>query len=205
MNIGVLALQGAVAEHVRMLGGLGVRAHEVRHAQDCQELDGLLIPGGESTTLEKLVRRFGIDTAIKDRVASGMAVWGTCAGMILIAQEIEGGIPGQSGLGLFPIRVRRNAFGRQLASCEVDLPIPSLGLEPFPAVFIRAPVASAVLHPGVQTLAQWEGQIVALRYQRLMATSFHPELTGDPRLHQQFLSLASSGCPVPNSSPTILG
>lgn len=201
MNIGVLALQGAVAEHIGMLRGLGVEAREVRHAQDCQELDGLLIPGGESTTLEKLVRRFGIDAAIKDGVANGMAVWGTCAGMILIAQEIEGGIPGQSGLGLFPMRVRRNAFGRQLASCEVDLPMASLGPEPFPAVFIRAPVATAVLHPDVQILAQWEDRTVALRYQRLLATSFHPELTGDPRLHQQFLTLASSG---PNSSPTIL-
>ena len=201
MNIGVLALQGAVAEHIGMLRGLGVEAREVRHAQDCQELDGLLIPSRHSTTLEKLVRRFGIDTAIKDGVASGMAVWGTCAGMILIAQEIEGGIPGQSGLGLFPMQVRRNAFGRQLASCEVDLTIPSLGPEPLPADFIRAPVASAVLHPDVQILAQWEDRIVALRYQRLLATSFHPELTGDPRLHQQFLTLASSG---PNSSPTIL-
>ncbi len=189
--VGVLALQGAVAEHVETLRGLGVSAREVRHATDCEGLDGLLIPGGESTTLEKLVRRFGIDRAIAKGVDEGMAVWGTCAGMILIASEIEGAIEGQTGLGLFPIRVRRNAFGRQLASCEVDLAVPSLGEPAFPAVFIRAPVASAVLDPSVETLADFEGQAVALRYRRLLATSFHPELTGDPRWHQAFLQLLS--------------
>jgi 5'-phosphate synthase pdxT subunit len=189
MEIGVLALQGAVAEHVGMLRSLGVEAREVRHGEDCQGLDGLLIPGGESTTLEKLVRRFGIDGAIAQGVENGMAVWGTCAGMILIASEIEGGIVGQTGLGLFPMRVKRNAFGRQLASCEVDLDIPILGDKPFPAVFIRAPVAEATLEPGVRVLARLEEQVVALDYKRLMATSFHPELTGDPRLHRQFLSM----------------
>lgn len=193
MEIGVLALQGAVAEHISMLRGLGVEAREVRHAQDVAGLNGLLIPGGESTTLEKLVRRFDIDRAIAQRVDEGMAVWGTCAGMILIAQEIEGGIPGQTGLGLFPMRVKRNAFGRQLASCEVDLPIPELGAKPFPAVFIRAPIASATLDPGVETLAHLEGEAVALRHGRLMSTSFHPELTGDSRLHRSFLNLVQSG------------
>lgn len=176
-----------------MLRGLGVEAREVRHAQDVEGLNGLLIPGGESTTLEKLVRRFEIDKAIAQRVDDGMAIWGTCAGMILIAQEIEGGIPGQSGLGLFPMRVKRNAFGRQLASCEVDLSIPELGGKPFPAVFIRAPIASALLSPRVETLAKWEGETVALRYDRLMTTSFHPELTGDSRLHQSFLKLVGGG------------
>lgn len=192
MPIGVLALQGAVAEHVGLLRSLGVQPREVRHAPDCQGLRGLLIPGGESTTLEKLVRRFGLDAAIAQGVENGMAVWGTCAGMILIASAIEGGVPGQTGLGLFPMQVRRNAFGRQLASCEVDLDIPSLGPQPFPAVFIRAPVAEAVLDPEVEVLARFEGQAVALAYRRLMATSFHPELTGDPRLHQRFLTLAGS-------------
>lgn len=190
--VGVLALQGAVAEHVAALRGLGVEAREVRHASDCEGLDGLLIPGGESTTLEKLVRRFGIDEAIRLGVGRGMAVWGTCAGMILIASEIEGAIEGQTGLSLFPMRVRRNAFGRQLASCEVDLEVPSLVGGSFPAVFIRAPVASAVLDSAVETLACFEGQAVALRYRRLMATSFHPELTGDSRLHKAFLELVSS-------------
>ena len=192
MQIGVLALQGAVTEHLSMLGGLGVEAREVRHPQDVEGLGGLLIPGGESTTLEKLVRRFEIDKAISQRVDDGMAIWGTCAGMILIAQQIEGGIPGQSGLGLFPMRVKRNAFGRQLASCEVDLAIPELGGEPFPAVFIRAPIAIALLSPRVETLAKWEGETVALRWGRLMATSFHPELSGDSRLHQRFLTLVGS-------------
>jgi 5'-phosphate synthase pdxT subunit len=191
MEIGVLALQGAVAEHAAMLQRLGVTVREVRHARQCDGLQGLLIPGGESTTLEKLVRRFELDRAISQAVQRGMAVWGTCAGMILLASEVEGGIPGQSGLGLFPMRVRRNAFGRQLASCEVDLEIPSLGSPPFPAVFIRAPLAVPPLDPEVEVLARWEQQIVGLRYRRLMATSFHPELTGDSRLHQQFLSLAA--------------
>lgn len=190
--LGVLALQGAVAEHVETLRGLGVSAREVRHAQDCQGLDGLLIPGGESTTLEKLVRRFGIDQAIARGVADGMAVWGTCAGMILVASEIEGAIEGQTGLGLFPLLVRRNAFGRQLASCEVDLSVPCLGAPDFPAVFIRAPIATRALDPEVETLAEFEGAAVALRYRRLMVTSFHPELTGDPRFHQAFIALASS-------------
>jgi 5'-phosphate synthase pdxT subunit len=172
-----------------MLSGLGVQARQVRHAQDCEGLDGLLIPGGESTTLEKLVRRFGIDLAVRERVQRGMAVWGTCAGMILIAREIEGGIPGQTGLGLFPMRVRRNAFGRQMASCEVDLPIPALQGPDFPAVFIRAPVASTVLSPEVETLARYDQHPVALRYKKLLVTSFHPELSGDSRLHEYFLSL----------------
>lgn len=189
MEIGVLALQGAVEEHISMLRGLGVEAREVRHAEDCHGLEGLLIPGGESTTLEKLVRRFGIDAAIAQGVENGMAVWGTCAGMILIASEIEGGIAGQTGLGLLPMRVRRNAFGRQLASCEVDLELPVLGDQPFPAVFIRAPVAEAPLESGVRVLAKLEEQIVALDYRRLMATSFHPELTGDARLHRHFLDV----------------
>ena len=186
---GVLALQGAVAEHIAMLASLGVHARQVRSAEDCADLDGLLIPGGESTTLEKLVRRFAIDQAIAHKVEQGMAVWGTCAGMILIASEIENGIADQSGLGLFPMRVRRNAFGRQLASCEVDLEIPSLGDGPFPSVFIRAPIASALLDPEVEVLARYQKQIVALRYRRLLATSFHPELTGDTRLHQHFLKM----------------
>lgn len=188
-RIGVLALQGAVAEHLGMLAHLGVQGREVRHASDCQDLDGLLIPGGESTTLEKLVHRFGIDKAIGERVDAGMVVWGTCAGMILIAQEIEGGIPGQTGLGLFPMRVKRNAFGRQLASCEADLSISELAGGPFPAVFIRAPVAASVLDPEVQTLAVFENQAVALRYRRLLATSFHPELSNDSRMHEYFLSM----------------
>lgn len=172
-----------------MLRGLGVEGRQVRHAEDLDGLQGLLIPGGESTTLEKLVCRFGIDAALRERVDKGMAVWGTCAGMILIAGEIANGIPGQNGLGLFPMQVQRNAFGRQLESCEVELAIPQLGQRSFPAVFIRAPVASAVLDPAVETLATFENQTVALRYQRLLATSFHPELTGDSRLHRYFLSM----------------
>lgn len=191
MKVGILALQGAVSEHLNILRTLGIEGRQVRHAEDLDDLDGLLIPGGESTTLEKLVCRFGIDAALRERVERGMAVWGTCAGMILVAAEIQNGIPGQKGLGLFPMRVRRNAFGRQMESCEAELFIPEIGANSFPAVFIRAPVATAVLDPAVRTLATYENQIVALRYQNLLATSFHPELTGDSRLHRYFLSMLS--------------
>lgn len=189
MNVGVLALQGAVAEHLAMLLALGVEGRSVRTAEDCEGLDGLIIPGGESTTLEKLVRRFGIDVVLRQDVERGMAVWGTCAGMILIAAHINNGIPGQTGLNLFPMSVERNAFGRQLSSCEVDLAIPDLGPKSFPAVFIRAPVAEEPQDEETKVLARLEGKVVALKHKKLLATSFHPELTGDDRLHNYFLQM----------------
>lgn len=189
MRIGVLALQGSVIEHLAKLGALGVKPIEVRQAFQVEELDGLIIPGGESTTLIKLMKRFAIDEAIKKKVASGMALWGTCAGMILMAQSISNGIPGQPSLELFPIEVTRNAFGRQLESCEVELPIAVLGLPDFPAVFIRAPIASKIYDDKTEVLARLEDKPVALRYKNLLVTSFHPELTADPRVHSYFLSM----------------
>ncbi len=189
MKIGVLALQGAVSEHLDALASLDIEGRQVRSPEDLEGLDGLIVPGGESTTLEKLVRRFGIDRALERKVAEGLALWGTCAGMILLAQRITNGMAGQTGLGLLPIEVERNAFGRQLESCEVDLESPCLGPPAFPAVFIRAPVARELLDPSIEELAVLEGRTVALRWGYHLATSFHPELTGDLRWHRYFQSL----------------
>lgn len=185
--IGVLALQGAVSEHRQMLTDIGAPNREVRQAEDFNGLSGLIIPGGESTTLEKLMRRFGLDVALSAAIEEGLAVWGTCAGMILLAQEITNGIPGQTGLGHLPICVERNAFGRQVESCETPLQFAPLGDEPFSAVFIRAPKVVHRIDDGVEVWARLQEQIVAVRYEKLMATSFHPELTGDHRLHRLFV------------------
>ena len=185
--IGVLALQGAVSEHRRMLSDIGAPSREVRQAEDFRDLKGLIIPGGESTTLEKLMRRFELDKALADAIDGGLAVWGTCAGMILLAREITNGIPGQQGLGHLAVRVERNAFGRQVESCETPLDMTPLGNEPFSAVFIRAPKVIQALDDEVEVWARLQDQIVAVRQDKLMATSFHPELTGDHRLHRLFV------------------
>lgn len=185
--IGVLALQGAVSEHRRMLSDIGAPSREVRQAEDFHDLKGLIIPGGESTTLEKLMRRFDLDKALAYAIDEGLAVWGTCAGMILLAREITNGIPGQQGLGHLAVRVERNAFGRQVESCETPLEMTPLGSEPFSAVFIRAPKVIQALDDEVEVWARLQDQIVAVRQGKLMATSFHPELTGDHRLHRLFV------------------
>lgn len=187
MKVGVLALQGAVSEHREILASLGVDTRAVRFQEDFADLDALIIPGGESTTLEKLMKRFGLDKALADSIADGLAVWGTCAGMILLAQEITNGIEGQEGLGHLAVSVERNAFGRQVESCEVPLRIKSLPGGDFSAVFIRAPRVVSILSEEVEVLATHQDKIVAVRQARLLATSFHPELTGDPRLHQFFV------------------
>ena len=184
--IGVLALQGAVSEHRRMLSDIGAPSREVRQAEDFRDLKGLIIPGGESTTLEKLMRRFELDKALADAIDKGLAVWGTCAGMILLAREITNGIPGQQGLGHLAVRVERNAFGRQVESCETPLEMTPLGSDPFSAVFIRAPKVIQALDDEVEVWGRLQDQIVAVRQGKLMATSFHPELTGDHRLHRLF-------------------
>jgi len=190
MKVGVLALQGAVSEHLEVVESLGATGRAVRFTEDLDDLHGLIIPGGESTTLEKLVRRFDLDTKLQERIDAGMAVWGTCAGMILISQEVVNGIPGQTGLGHVPMAVKRNAFGRQVDSCEVDVDIPAIGAEPFPAVFIRAPIVERFLSPDVEELARHQDTLVAVRYGPFLATSFHPELTGDRRLHSYFLDMS---------------
>ena len=185
VKVGVLALQGAFAEHLLALERLGVEGVPVRLLEQLDDVDGLIIPGGESTTISKLMLSFGIFGALKTRIQSGLAVWGTCAGMILLARETDDKkLP---VMGLMDISVKRNAFGRQLESFEQDLPIPALGPEPFHAIFIRAP-AIVCADKTVEVLARLTpGPIVAARQGRLLVTAFHPELTADLRFHQYFL------------------
>ncbi|NWF68490.1 MAG: pyridoxal 5'-phosphate synthase glutaminase subunit PdxT [Chloroflexi bacterium] len=187
MNIGVLALQGAFIEHEAVLRALGATVTQVRLAADLEPLDGLVIPGGESTTIGKLATNFGLMQPLRD-FAQTRPTWGTCAGMIFLAKDI--GIDRQPILSVMDITVNRNAFGRQIDSFEVDLPIKGLGALPFHAVFIRAPLATAA-GPEVDVLARLETQqIVAARQGHLLATAFHPELTPDTRMHEYFLRLA---------------
>ena len=193
MLIGVLALQGAFIEHQQMLARLGVESREVRQRKHLDGIDGLIIPGGESTTIGKLLDVLGMTEAVRALGRDGLPIWGTCAGMILLARDV--GRP-QTVLGLLDITVRRNAFGAQLDSFETDLPIPVLGAEPFRAVFIRAPIIESI-GPGVRALAELEdGTIVAAECGNLLATSFHPELTGDTRLHEYFLAKVAKRLPA---------
>jgi 5'-phosphate synthase pdxT subunit len=185
MLIGVLALQGAFIEHERVLARLGVATREVRQRKDLAGIDGLIIPGGESTTIGKLLDILGMTEPVRELGRAGLPIWGTCAGMILLARDV--GRP-QTVLGLLDIVVRRNAFGAQLDSFETDLAVPALGEAPFRAVFIRAPLIER-LGPGVTALATLDdGTIVAAEQDQFLATSFHPELTGDTRWHEYFLA-----------------
>ena len=186
VKIGVLALQGSVEEHTRSLRRLGVEPVQVRRAEQVADLDGLILPGGESTTLGKLTRRYGIDQAIREAAGRGMALYGTCAGMILLAKEISSGEPPH--LELFDITVTRNASGRQVDSYETDLPIPALGEPPFRAVFIRAPYIDRV-GDGVEVLAKVGETPVFARQGPMLVSSFHPELTDDDRIHAYFLDM----------------
>lgn len=193
MLIGVLALQGAFIEHQQMLARLGVASREVRQRKHLDGIDGLIIPGGESTTIGKLLDLLGMTEPVRALGRAGLPIWGTCAGMILLARDV--GRP-QTVLGLLDITVRRNAFGAQLDSFETPLDIPALGGEPFRAVFIRAPVIESI-GPGVRTVAELaDGTIVAAECGDLLATSFHPELTGDTRLHEYFLAKVAQRLPV---------
>ena len=189
-TIGVLALQGDFAEHVTVLRMLDIDAREVRLPAEMEGLDGLIIPGGESMTMAKLMDSYGLREPIQARVRDGMAVWGTCAGLILLAKELEDDRP--EPLGLMDIDVARNAFGRQVDSFEADLPVAVLGGQPFHAVFIRAPVIKQ-LRNGIQELANLpDGRVVAVRQARMLATAFHPELTDDARFHEYFLSMVGA-------------
>jgi 5'-phosphate synthase pdxT subunit len=187
VRLGVLALQGAFREHVEMLRGLGHEAVEVRlpgHLEGCR---ALIMPGGESTAIGKLMDKYGFYEAIPAAHDAGMALWGTCAGAILLGGEILDAVPGQRPLGLIDIRVRRNAFGRQVDSFEAPLEIEGLDGPPFTGVFIRAPWIEGV-HEGVEVLAEYGGHTVAARQADVLVTSFHPELTDDPRLHEFFIA-----------------
>ena len=184
--IGVLALQGDVLEHVAALERAGAHALGVKTAQDLARVDGLIVPGGESTTVMKLLDRFGLSAPIVKRVRDGMPLWGTCMGMIVAAHDVAD--LDQPTLDLIDITVRRNAFGRQNDSAEVELPIPALGSVPFPAIFIRAPWIERA-GPSVELLASRDGHGVMVRAGNVLGTSFHPELTGDPRVHAYFLRM----------------
>ncbi|MBI5927935.1 MAG: pyridoxal 5'-phosphate synthase glutaminase subunit PdxT [Chloroflexi bacterium] len=194
MRIGVLALQGAFIEHEHMIESLGAEAVEVRLPEQLDTLDALIIPGGESTTIGKLAVTFGLVEPLR-KFAQAKPVWGTCAGMIFLAKDIG---RDQPILGLMDIQVNRNAFGRQVDSFETDLDIKGLGDEPFHAVFIRAPLVTGVDEKaGVEILSRLEdGGIVAVRQHHLLATAFHPELTGDSRMHQLFLDMVHSSNPI---------
>ncbi len=190
MKIGVLAVQGAFIEHEFVLERLGVEAVEVRLPQELKEVDGLIIPGGESTTITKLMREFKLALEVTKRAKQGMPILGTCAGMILLAKEVSDGTI--EPLGLMNISVRRNAFGRQVDSFEANLPVAALGKKPFPCVFIRAPVVEQVGN-GVDVLARLDGgTCVAAKEGNLLALAFHPELTSDTRFHKYFLDIVAN-------------
>jgi 5'-phosphate synthase pdxT subunit len=189
MRIGVLALQGAFAEHVAVLRAIGVEAVEVRLPEHLADVDGLIIPGGESTTMRRLIDRWGLRAPILELAARGAPLFGTCAGMIVLAREIDDGEP--PVLPLLDVSVRRNAFGRQLDSFEGDLEVPLLGDQPVHGVFIRAPVIERV-GPGVDVIARLsDGRIVAVRERNVIATAFHPELAGETRFHRLLATMAA--------------
>ncbi|TDQ57435.1 pyridoxal phosphate synthase yaaE subunit [Mesocricetibacter intestinalis] len=185
LNIGVLALQGASAEHLQQLQSLGAKGVAVKKVTQLAELDGLILPGGESTAIGKLMVQYGFIDAIRRFAAQGKPIFGTCAGMILLAKEIEGGEPAH--LGLMDISVRRNAFGRQTDSFQADIEVEGLSA-PFPSVFIRAPYILGTRQQ-VQTLAVFSGYPVLARQQNLLACAFHPELTADNRITDLFLQM----------------
>jgi pyridoxal 5'-phosphate synthase pdxT subunit len=183
-RVGVLALQGDVAEHLRMSEQAGAEAVTVRRPAELDEVDALIIPGGESTTVGKLLDRYELMEPIRARVCRGMPVLGTCTGLILLAREIEGS--DQPRLGLLDVTVRRNAYGRQLDSFETDIEAPALGQAPLRAVFIRAPMITRT-GPEVQVLAGSDQQPVLVRQDSLIGAAFHPEMTGDDRVHRLLL------------------
>jgi 5'-phosphate synthase pdxT subunit len=195
--IGVLALQGDVREHVRVREELGARTVSVRRPEELAQLDGIVFPGGESTTIDKLSRAFGVRDPLRDALQAGLPAYGSCAGMILLADRLKDGRPDQQTFGGIDMTVRRNAFGRQVDSFETDLRFTDLGPDPVHAVFIRAPWVEEV-GPAVEVLASVPrtpdhgaaaGKIVAVRQGALLATSFHPEMTGERRVHELFVRM----------------
>jgi 5'-phosphate synthase pdxT subunit len=190
MKIGVLALQGAFKEHISVLRKLGVEAVEVRLPEQLDGLDGLIIPGGESTTLTILMKAYGFSEKIVQLAKNDFPIFGTCAGMIMLANGLSNN-GGVEPIGVMAIKVRRNAFGRQVDSFEAGLSIPELGEEPFSGVFIRAPKIESIGKSCEALATLDDGSIVAVRQGKLLATAFHPELTDDTRLHQYFLDIVS--------------
>lgn len=186
MKIGILAMQGAFREHAAALRKCGCDTVEIRKPADLEAIDALIIPGGESTTIGKLLNDYGLTEPILAKARNGLPVFGTCAGAILLAKDLVDS--DQPRLGLMDIKVRRNAYGRQVDSFEVDVDVPVLGKEPFPAVFIRAPRIEDA-QPGVEVLARYREGIILARQGNLLAATFHPELTEDLRLHRYFLCM----------------
>ena len=191
-RVGVLAYQGDVREHLAALEAVGAVPVEVRTLAELDSVDGLVVPGGESTVIGKLADRYGLLEPLRGRVEAGLPVLGTCAGMIFLAREVEG--PPQDLLGVLDVRVRRNAFGRQVASFEAEVDVKGFDGGPVSGAFIRAPwVAEA--GPEVEVLAEVDGKVVAVRQGRLLATAFHPELTGEVRLHRWLLGMVAERGP----------
>ena len=192
LRIGVLALQGDFEAHIKMLEELGVEGKTVRLPRHLENLDGIILPGGESTTIGKLMVLYGLDEPLEQKIREGFPMWGTCAGLILLARETDNALEGQPLLASMHIRVRRNAFGSQRESFETDLSVPVIGEAPFHAFFIRGPAIESV-GPEVEVLATLDdGTIVAVREGHLLGTAFHPEIGGDPRFHQYFLRIVQS-------------
>ena len=200
-RVGVLALQGDVREHLAVLSALGADARPVRRPEELAAVEGLVLPGGESSVIDKLALAFGLFHPIRAAIADGMPVYGTCAGLILLADRIDGAIAGQQTFGGLDARVARNVFGSQTASFETDLDVPALGDPPVHAVFIRAP-AVVEWGPDAEPLASLpDGRVVAIEQGALLGTAFHPESTGETRFHQRFLAHvhARSGVDAPAS------
>ncbi|WP_344790114.1 pyridoxal 5'-phosphate synthase glutaminase subunit PdxT [Gryllotalpicola daejeonensis] len=187
-RVGVLALQGDFREHLAVLRELGAEAVPVRRPDELVSVSGLVIPGGESTVMDKLSRAFGLREPLLDAIAAGLPVYGTCAGLIMLADRVLDATPGQQTLGGLDVTVRRNAFGSQLDSFETDLKMPVLGDPPVHAVFIRAPVVEALGEKAAALGSLDDGRVVAVEQGNLLGTSFHPEVTGDLRFHDHFLS-----------------
>jgi len=188
-TVGVLALQGDFREHLAVLASLGADAVPVRRARELEQVAGLVIPGGESTVMDKLSRAFGLRDPLRERIADGLPVYGTCAGLIMLSDRVLDALPDQQTLGGIDVTVRRNAFGNQLDSFETDLDVDLFDGPPVHAAFIRAPIVAEV-GPAAEAVATLEdGRVVAVRQGNLLGTSFHPEITGETRFHQLFLSM----------------
>jgi 5'-phosphate synthase pdxT subunit len=185
-KVGVLALQGDVRQHVAALGELGAHPVEVRHPEDLAGIDAIVLPGGESTTMSLLLDSADLRAPLADALDAGLPAFGTCAGMILLARDVLDGRPGQHFFGVIDLSVRRNGFGRQVDSFETDIAVPAVGAQPVHGVFIRAPIVERA-GAGVEVLARVDDRPVACREGPVLVTSFHPELSGDLRLHDLFL------------------
>ena len=186
MRIGVLGLQGDFREHVETLRMMGVETLVVKLPEDLELIDGLIIPGGESTTMGRIMVEVGLKEPLREKIEEGMPVFGTCAGMILLSKRVEG--YEQPLLEVLDVEIERNAYGRQVESFEVDIEIPELGDRPFRAIFIRAPKIKK-LGEGVEVLAEYDGDPVLVRQGNILASSFHPELTQDTRVHEYFMRM----------------